>query len=311
MIDSEKPRVMVCEVGPRDGLQNEDRSLAPQTRIELVNQLSSAGCERIEAVSFVHPKRVPQMAEAESVMNGITRRPGTTYSGLVLNLRGAQRAIGCGIERINFAFAVTETFNQRNQGRSTDESLNEFGQIAEMARESGVPCTATLGASFGCPFEGEVAVERVASLANAVTGVGADEIVIADTIGVGVPTQVIDLVRAVRDTVGELAIGCHFHNTRNTGIANAATALMEGVQILDASVGGAGGCPFAPRATGNIPTEDLAYMLEGMGYAVPIDLKALIGVAEWLEPELGHVLPGMVKQAGVDWHQSSAGVAGA
>jgi isopropylmalate/homocitrate/citramalate synthase len=296
--------VLVCEVGPRDGLQNEKTILDVARKVDLIDQLSSCGFGRIEAVSFVNPARVPQMADAEQVMDNITRRPGTTYSGLALNLRGAQRALDSGIDRINFAFAVTETFNQRNQGRRIAESLQELESITELARDAGVPCTATLGASFGCPFEGIVPVETVGQLAGTVAGAGVDEVVIADTIGVGVPTQVTDLVGAVREAAGDVRIGCHLHHTRNTGIANAIAAIDAGVEVLDASVGGAGGCPFAPKATGNVPTEDLVYVLHGMGHLTPVRLPELLTVARWLESELGHVLPGMVKQAGLEWHEN-------
>lgn len=298
-------RVLVCEVGPRDGLQNEERVLPASRRAELVNRLSACGVERIEAVSFVNPKHVPQMADAEEVMNLISRRRGTTYSGLVLNVRGAERALDCGIDRLNFAFVVTETFNERNQGSSIDESLGELDRIAKLAGAAGVPCSVTLGASFGCPFEGPVAPKTVAALASAAAGAGADEIVISDTIGVGVPTQVTELVGAVREVAEGVRLGCHFHHTRNTGLANAVTAVKEGVEVLDASVGGAGGCPFAPDATGNIPTEDLVYLLSRMDYEIPVDLDALLPVATWLESELGHQLPGMVKQAGLRWHPAA------
>lgn len=209
-MDTEQNTVLVCEVGPRDGLQNEETILAPRRKVELIDQLSSCGCERIEAASFVNPDRVPQMAHAEQVMNDITRRRGTSYSGLVLNLRGAKRALDSGVDRINFAFAVTETFNQRNQGRRIAESLQDFERMAELARDAGIQCTATLGASFGCPFEGEVPVKTVGQLAHRVTVAGADEVVISDTIGVGVPTQVTALVRAVRAAAGDVRLGCLF-----------------------------------------------------------------------------------------------------
>lgn len=297
--------VLVCEVGPRDGLQNEARTLTPRRRVELVDRLSSCGFERIEAVSFVSASRVPQMAFAEEVMRGITRRAGTTYSGLALNLRGARRALDCGVDRINFAFAATETFNRRNQGRPIAESLRELADVAERARDANVPCTATLGAALGCPFEGVVSVDTVAGLAGQAARAGADEIVLADTIGVGVPSQVAALVRAARDAAGDVRLGCHLHDTRNTGIANAVAALAEGVETLDASVGGAGGCPFAPGATGNIPTEDLLYVLHGMGYQTGVGVAEVIAAAEWLEREIGHPLPGMVKRAGLDWHLAS------
>jgi isopropylmalate/homocitrate/citramalate synthase len=302
--------ILVCEVGPRDGLQNESRLLTVAQRSELIDRLAWAGCQRIEAVSLVNPKRVPQMADAEAVMRNVHKRADTTYSALVLNLRGAQRALDCGVDRLNFAFAVTETFNQRNQGSSVKGSLATFERIVQLAAGAGLPCTATLGASFGCPFEGPVSPARVGRLASAVADFGADEVVISDTIGVGVPTQVTDLIDATRNAVGELPLGCHFHNTRNTGIANALMALQEGVELLDASVGGAGGCPFAPNATGNICTEDLVYMLDGMGYETRITLSDLIPVAQWLEDQLAHPLPGMVKAAGVDWHDTQTKAAG-
>lgn len=307
-MEEHEDAVLVCEVGPRDGLQNEDRTLTPAQRAALVNRLSEAGCQRIEAVSFVAPHRVPQMAGAEAVMGLITRRPTTTYTGLVLNLRGAERAIDCGVDRLNFAFAVTETFNQRNQAATVQESLTAFGTIAELARGAGIPCTATLGASFGCPFEGEVSVAHVATLGAVLAGEGADELVVSDTIGVGVPLQVQRLSRAVREAAGDVTLGFHLHNTRNTGIANAAAALAEGVRLLDASIGGAGGCPFAPNATGNICTEDLVYLLHESGYATGIDLAALVPTARWLEERLGHELPGMIKQAGAEWRPAPDGV---
>lgn len=303
-----RDRVLVCEVGPRDGLQNEERVLPPAVRAELVDRLAACGFERIEAVSFVSSKRVPQMADAEQVMHLVDRRPGTAYSGLVLNVRGAERALACGMDRINFAFVVTESFNQRNQGRTVDESVAEFERVAAAAQLAGVPCTVTLGASFGCPFEGPVPAASVAALARAVTDAGADEVVVSDTIGVAVPTQVTEVVGRVREAAGRVRLGCHLHHTRNTGIANAVAALAEGVEVLDASVGGAGGCPFAPNASGNVPTEDLLYTLQGMGYDLPVDLPRLLSVAGWLEQQLGHRLPGMVKQAGLEWHVASSEV---
>lgn len=305
-MDGERGHVVVTEVGPRDGLQNEDRVLSAARRAELVDRLSACGFERIEAVSFVSPRHVPQMADAEAVMEQITRRPGTTYTCLVLNARGVERALACGVDRVNFAFVVSETFNRRNQGCGRAESLAELERVASLARDAAVPCTVTLGAAFGCPFEGPVSTDTVAALAAAAVERGADEVVLSDTIGVGVPTQVVELVQAARAAAPGVALGCHFHHTRNTGLANAVAAVGEGVGLLDASVGGAGGCPFAPKATGNIPTEDLLYLLSGMGYRTPVDLPSLLDVAAWLESELGHALPGMVKQAGLQWH----GVAG-
>lgn len=291
--------VTICEVGPRDGLQNEAKLLSVETRVELIDRLSACGLPRIEAVSFINPQRVPQMAQAEEVLARIKRRPGTRYAGLVLNERGAERAIAAGVDELHFAQAVTETFNQRNQGASVAESADQFERIAARARQAGIYCTATIGVSFGCPFEGRVAEEAVWALAERFYRAGAQEIVLADTIGVGVPTQVTMFIAGLYERLGvDVPIGCHFHNTRNTGMANACAAIAAGVRLLDASVGGTGGCPFAPKATGNIPTEDLVYMLRGMGYQTGVDLGGLIDTAIWLERALEHQLPGMVMKAG-------------
>lgn len=293
------PLITICEVGPRDGLQNEKKLLAVEERVALIDRLSACGVPRIEAVSFVHPQRVPQMAGAEEVLARITRRPGTRYAGLVLNERGAERALAAGVDELHFAQTVTETFNRRNQGASVAESAAQFERIAAWARQAGVFCTATIGASFGCPFEGTVPPEAVWALAERLYHAGAQEIVLADTIGAGVPSQVTMLVTGLRARLGaDLPLGCHFHNTRNTGLANACAAIAAGVRSLDASVGGTGGCPFAPRATGNIPTEDLAWMLREMGYRTGVNLASLIDTAAWLEEALEYRLPGMVMKAG-------------
>lgn len=293
------PGITICEVGPRDGLQNEEKLLPVEARVELIDRLSACGLSRIEAVSFVNPKRVPQMARAEEVLARIKRWPGTRYAGLVLNERGAERALAAGVDELHFAQAVTETFNRRNQGASVFESVAQFERIAELARQAGVYCTATIGVSFGCPFEGVVAPEAVWALAERLYQAGAQEIVLADTIGAGVPSQVAMLIDGLRARLGtNVPIGCHFHNTRNTGLANAYAAVAAGVRLLDSSVGGTGGCPFAPRATGNIPTEDLAFMLRGTGYQTSVDLAYLIDTAIWLEGALEHQLPGMVMKAG-------------
>jgi isopropylmalate/homocitrate/citramalate synthase len=286
----------ICDVGPRDGLQNEEHHLEPQTRAELVNRLAAAGVPRIEAVSFVNPARVPQMAGAEEVVAGIERRPGVVYAGLVLNERGYDRLAETDLDEVHFAFASTETFNRRNQNASPEESVDVAAKIVDRAHRDGIRATVTIGTSFGCPFEGAVDPARVLGFAERLAAAGADEIVFADTVGVGVPRQVKELVaEAVR--LGP-PVGVHLHNTRNTGYANAYTALEAGATVLDASVGGIGGCPFAPRATGNICTEDLVYMLHGEGVATGIDLDALISVADWLESRLERQLPGQVYRAG-------------
>jgi (R)-citramalyl-CoA lyase len=286
----------ICDVGPRDGLQNEDKHLDPETRAELVNRLAGAGLPRIEVASFVNPARVPQMAGAEEVVAGINRRPGVVYAGLALNERGYERLVEAGLDEVHLAFASTETFNRRNQNASPEESVEVVAGIVDRAHADGIRATATIGVAFGCPFEGAVDPSRILGFAERLAEGGADEIVLADTVGVAVPRQ-------VKQLVGEASklgppVGVHLHNTRNTGLANAYAALEAGATVLDASVGGIGGCPFAPRATGNICTEDLVYMLHGERVETGIDLEALIEVAEWLEVVLGRQLPGQVYRAG-------------
>lgn len=288
--------VTICDVGPRDGLQNQPVTLAPATRADLVNRLAAAGLRRIEAVSFVNPARVPQMAGAEEVVAGIERRDGVVYAGLAVNERGYDRLRDAGLEEVHFAFAASEEFNRRNANASVEEALAGAERILERAKADGIRCTMTIGTSFGCPFEGAVDPGRVQSFAARLVAAGAAEIVLADTVGVGVPRQVRDLVgRAC--TLG-VPVGVHLHNTRNTGFANAVAALEAGATVFDASVGGIGGCPFAPRATGNIATEDLVYLLHGEGVETGISLDALIEVAQWLEGQLGRELEGQVYKAG-------------
>jgi hydroxymethylglutaryl-CoA lyase/(R)-citramalyl-CoA lyase len=289
-------RVTICDVGPRDGLQNDPKILEPEVRAELVNRLAAAGLPRIEAVSFVNPARVPQMAGAEDVVAGIDRRDGVVYAGLALNDRGYDRLRETGLDEVHFAFAASEEFNRRNAGASVEDSAQSGERIVARAREDGIRATVTIGTSFGCPFEGAIDPERVLELATRFADGGADEIVFADTVGVAVPRQVRELVsRGVE--LGK-PVGVHFHNTRGTGIANAYEAVAAGATVLDSSVGGVGGCPFAPRATGNIGTEDLVYMLHGEGIETGIDLDELIAVAQWLEGVLGRELESQVYRAG-------------
>jgi hydroxymethylglutaryl-CoA lyase/(R)-citramalyl-CoA lyase len=289
--------ITICDVAPRDGLQNDAKTLDAATRAELVNRLAAAGVPRIEAVSFVNPARVPQMADAEAVVEGIDRRDGVVYAGLALNDKGYDRLRETALDEVHFALAVSEEFNQRNAGSSVESSVEACERILARAREDGLRATVTLGTAFGCPFEGRIEPARVLELAERFAGAGADELVFADTVGVGVPRQVRELVGA---GVGlGVPIGVHLHNTRNTGIANAFAAVEAGATVLDASVGGVGGCPFAPRATGNICTEDLVYLLHGEGVETGIDLDALVEVASWLEGVLGRELEGMVYKAGV------------
>ncbi|MDQ3376292.1 MAG: hydroxymethylglutaryl-CoA lyase [Actinomycetota bacterium] len=288
--------VEIVDVGPRDGLQNEDKTLSPEVRSQLCDHLAAAGVPRVEAASFVNPKRVPQMAGAEEVMDGLNRLEGTAYAGLVLNERGYERAVEAGVDEVRYAFPVTETFAKRNQNTTVEDATALAGRLVERARLDGVRVSITLSAAFGDPFEGKVDPEHVLRVAEKVAEAHPDEVVLADTIGVGVPTQVRELVSGVSDM--GVTVGCHFHDTRNTGIANAVAAVESGATVLDASVGGTGGCPFAPRATGNIATEDLVYLLHGMGYETRIDLGSLIEVAAWLAGRLGKELPGQVYKAG-------------
>jgi isopropylmalate/homocitrate/citramalate synthase len=285
--------VTICDVGPRDGLQNEPETLPPALRAELVNRLAAAGLPRIEAASFVRPDAVPQMAGAEEVVAGIDRRDGTEYSGLALNVKGYERLVATGLDRVNFTLAATETFSMRNANRSVAEARAAAQEILERSQ---LPVTVTISVAFGCPFEGKVDPGVVADLAS---GFGAAEVVLADTIGVATPRQVRALVERTR------APGVHLHNTRNTGYANAVAALEAGATLFDASCGGLGGCPFAPRATGNIASEDLVYLLEGDGIDTGVDLDALVAVSEWLESVLGRRLEGQVYRAGA-WAGSTA-----
>ncbi|GLU45881.1 hydroxymethylglutaryl-CoA lyase [Nocardiopsis ansamitocini] len=291
-------RVEIVEVGPRDGLQNESRVLPVEDKLELIARSVAAGVRRIEAVSFVNPKRVPQMAGAEEVMAGVDRHSGVAYIGLVLNRRGLDRALAAGVDEVNVAIPATDGFCVRNQGCTVQEMLAVFADIAAAAQEAGTPVSATVSTAFGCPFDGETPPARVAEIAHRVADAGAVEVAIADTIGVGVPAQVADLVERVRAVAGQAVLRCHFHNTRNTGYANALAAHAHGVRVLDSSVGGFGGCPFAPAATGNIATEDLLYMLHRSGVRTGIDQGATAAVGDWLGARLGKEPPALLGRAG-------------
>ena len=289
--------VTVCDVGPRDGLQNEDGILPPGTRAELVNRLAATGLPRIEAVSFVHPDRVPQMAGAEDVVRALDQGGRAVYAGLVLNDKGYERLAASGLEQTNVSFAATDTFSRRNANASLEEGVVAAESILARASADGRRASATISVAFGCPFEGPVDPGRVADLAERVVAAGAGEVVLADTIGVAVPTQVRRLVERI--AILGRPVGVHLHNTRNTGYANAYAALAAGATVFDASIGGLGGCPYAPGATGNIATEDLVYLLEGENVATGVDLDALVAVARWLEEVLGRRLDGQVYRAGV------------
>jgi isopropylmalate/homocitrate/citramalate synthase len=292
----EQSHVTVVEVGPRDGLQNEPDVLAPEVRVELVKRLVDTGIRAVEVASFVDPRRVPQMAGAEEVVAALDRADGVVYAGLALNERGYERLAASGLDEVRFAFGATESFNLRNQNASVEESLAAALRIVGRGREDGIRTAVTISVAFGCPFEGLVDEAGVLELAERIAAAGPDTIHLADTIGVAVPGQV---RRLLGRTAGlGVPVGGHFHNTRNTGYANALAALEAGVAVLDASVGGLGGCPFAPRATGNIATEDLVYLLQGEGIETGVDLDALITVSGWLEGVLGRRLEGQLYRAG-------------
>jgi hydroxymethylglutaryl-CoA lyase len=291
-------RVSIVEVGPRDGLQNEAVKLSTATKVELVERLVRAGVRRVEVASFVSPTRVPQMADAEQVMAALAPLPDVTYIGLVLNRKGFERALAAGCREITMAVFASDTFNRRNQGASTAESIATWLEVAKAAQAAGVRAQVTISAAFGCPFEGEVPATRVVEIAQRLREGAPYEIALADTIGVGVPAQVTDLVGRVNAAVPRVPLRGHFHNTRNTGLANAYAAVQAGVRALDSSVGGIGGCPFAPAATGNIPTEDLVYMLHRSGFETTISLEALLDAGRWLQEQLGRTVPGMLLKAG-------------
>ncbi len=290
--------VGIVEVGPRDGLQSEAAVLPTATKVEFIERAIAAGVRRIEVASFVCPKRVPQMADGEAVLAALPRREGVQFIGLVLNRKGFERACAAGCTEIGMAVAASDTFNRRNQGASTDESIEAWLGIAAAARRAGIGAQVTISTAFGCPFEGEVPVARVVEVAERVAAASPAEVALADTIGVGVPAQVTELAGRVREALPGLPLRGHFHNTRNTGLANALAAVQAGISTLDASLGGIGGCPFAPAATGNIATEDLLYMLGRSGYETGVSLASAIDTAIWLQSQLGHAVPGMLIKAG-------------
>ncbi len=290
--------IEVIEVSPRDGLQNEPVLLPTQAKVELIGRAVAAGARRIEAVSFVRPDAVPAMADAEQVMAAVPRSAGVSYIGLVLNHRGFARARAAAVDEINVVVPVSEAFARRNQNAGAEELMAMAEEVAAEAATIGLPCSVTLAVAFGCPFEGEVDPERVVAFGVRAAQAGAVEVALADTIGVGVPAQVRRLVGGLRAELAETPLRMHFHNTRNTGYANAATAVDLGVTRLDASIGGIGGCPFAPRATGNIATEDLVYLLERSGLQTGLKLAALIDAAGFLTEALGRPVPALLPRAG-------------
>jgi len=288
--------IIICDVGPRDGLQNADRILTPEVRAAYVDRLSGTGLPRIEAVSFVNPKRVPQMAGAEEVMAQISRVDGVEYAGLALNAKGYERAIACGVDLVQYVVPMSESFAEKNQGTTVEAATEVALELAAQAKQDGVKFAVTLSVAFGCPYDGAIDPAAVLATANRLAEGRVDELMLADTIGVAVPTQVRELFGGVSQL--DVAVGGHFHNTRNTGYANAVAAIEAGATILDSSTGGLGGCPFTPNATGNIATEDLVYLLEGMGIGTGTNLEALFAVSRWLSGEMDAELPGLTYRAG-------------
>jgi hydroxymethylglutaryl-CoA lyase len=288
----------VVEVGPRDGLQNEDVIVDTAVKRELIERLVTAGVRRLEVTSFVHPDRVPQMADADELVPSLPAHDDVSYIGLVLNERGFDRALAAGVDEVNVVLVASETFCQRNQGVGMTEMLAVWRTVAHRAREAGVRHAVTIGAAWGCPFEGVTPPERVVDIACQALEEGPVELALADTIGVGRPNEVADLLGRVGEVAGDVPLRCHFHNTRNTGYANAYAAVQAGAQALDSSVGGIGGCPFAPAATGNIATEDLIYLLDGMGVHTGVSLAGIVETAAWLEGHLGKQVPALLGRAG-------------
>jgi len=298
MMSTEK--IEFVEVGPRDGLQNETRLVPTETKLELVRRAIDAGARRIEVTSFVNPKRVPQMADAEEVCAALPERDDVTYIGLVMNQRGAERAIATGrIGQLGAVCVSTDRFAVANQGQTSDESVDAAIAIIRMAQEAGLAAQgqATIAAAFGCPFEGEVPEDRVQDMATRLAAAQPAEIVLADTIGVADPAHVSRLVERVRQAIGPIPVRVHFHNTRNTGLANVWAAVQAGASTVDASLGGLGGCPFAPGAAGNVPSEDVVYMLERCGIDTGMDLNKLVEASQWLSTIMERKLPGMVALA--------------
>ncbi|HVP84133.1 MAG TPA: hydroxymethylglutaryl-CoA lyase [Rhizomicrobium sp.] len=289
--------IEIIEVGPRDGLQNQDAILSTADKVAMIGKLIDAGARRIEVASFVNPARVPQMAGAEEVIAALPERNDVTYIGLVLNARGVERALQTKIDEVGAVAIATDSFGLRNQKQTWRESVDVSIDIIERAKKAGVRAQATISVAFGCPFEGEVPLSRVIEMAKAIAKAGPHEIAVADTVGVGVPAQVKEMIAALREAIPGMPLRCHFHNTRNTGLANAFAAAEMGVDRLDASVGGIGGCPFAPAATGNIGTEDLVYLLERSGFETGYDLGKLRNMAPWLAGRLNlSGLPAMVSR---------------
>jgi hydroxymethylglutaryl-CoA lyase len=301
---TEGPDIELVEVGPRDGLQNEPDIISCENKLQLIGRMLDYGAKRLEVASFVHPDRVPQMADAEAVIAGLPNRDDVTYIGLVLNKRGVMRALATrengkrGIDQVGCVLVASDTFGQKNQGQTIAQGIEENRAMIRFAKAEGLRAQLTISAAFGCPFEGEIKAETILSIAEAMAAEAPDEIALADTIGVGVPAQVTDLFGQLGELLGnQIPMRCHFHDTRGTGIANAWAAYQAGVRTFDASLGGLGGCPFAPNATGNIATEDLVYLMNNSGIESGVDLDKIIATNHWFAAKLGRELPSLVARA--------------
>ena len=292
-------KISILEVGPRDGLQSEPEILPTEVKKEFITRTINAGIKQIEVTSFVHPKKVPQMADAEKLVESLPENDDVTYIGLIMNQRGFERARDCGIDEVGMVIVSTDTYNMKNQNVVTQESIDNWLSIAAEAKSAGIRTSVVIACSFGCPYEGEIDPEHIASIAEQVLEGKPDVLGLADSVGVAVPSQIKRTFSLVKELAPSIPLRTHLHNTRNTGLANAAAAVEAGVSIIDASTGGIGGCPFAPRATGNIPTDDLLYMLDRSGIETGVDLKQVVKTTDWLEEQLGRAVPAMVPKAGI------------
>jgi hydroxymethylglutaryl-CoA lyase len=292
-----KEKLELVEVSPRDGLQNEPDIVSTENKLALIDHIIAAGFRRLEAASFVNPKKVPQMADGDAVFAGLPKRNDVTFIALALNLRGVERALAAGAKEINYVFCASDGFSIRNNGGTVEETFRVWPDVAETAKRGGARLSATISTAFGCPFDGEVSIERVVAVAEMCANQDIFELALADTIGVASPKDVHERFRAIKGVTEGVQLRAHFHNTRNTALANAVAAVEEGVRVLDGSLGGIGGCPFAPGAAGNVPTEDLAYMFARMGFDTGIDLDKAVDAAKFIGGVLGRQTPGMVSRA--------------
>ena len=292
-------KVSILEVGPRDGLQSEPEIMPTEIKKEFIVRTVDAGIKKIEVTSFVHPKKVPQMADAEKLVESLPDYDDVSYIGLIMNQKGFERAKNCGIQEVGMVIVSTDTYNMRNQGVTTQQSIDNWLEIASEAQSAGIKTNVVIACAFGCPYEGEVDPEKIVEIAEKALQGSPDILGLADSVGVAVPNQVKNVFSLIKDLNPDIPLRTHLHNTRNTGLANAAAAIESGVSIIDASTGGVGGCPFAPKATGNIPTDDLLYMLDRSNIETGVNLNDVVKTTQWLEEILGRNVPAMVPKAGI------------